>query len=629
MRQILFSQVILPRLISEGMVLQRDAEVPVWGWAAVGEQVLVQFMDSTYCTAADSLGNWHILLSGLKAGGPYTMQFRSDHDVTTVRDIMIGDVWVCSGQSNMELPMHRVSRIYADEIANSGNTSIRLFNIPYKYDFNKPQTDVEAGNWRSADPENVLDFSAVAYFFARELYETYKVPIGLINASLGGSPAEAWMSEEALKEFPVYFKEAQRFKDGKLIKQIEESDKIRISTWYGELRRKDEGYRDSQKNWTNPVLNTSGWKKMKIPGYWTDTELEQMNGVVWFRKNIRVPSSMTGIPAKLILGLVIDADSVFINGVFVGTTGYQYPPRRYDIPPDLLKKGDNSIVIRVISNIGRGGFVPDKQYAIIAEDRIIDLKGDWLYQPGARMEPLTGQTFISWKPLGLFNGMIAPLLNWRIKGVIWYQGESNADRPDEYRTLFPALIRDWRSHWKQGDLPFLYAQLPNFMEAKKEPSFGTWTLMREAQSDALSVPNTGMAVTIDIGEWNDIHPLNKKDVGKRLAQAARKVAYGDDIVHSGPLYSARKTEGNRIILFFSHIGSGLIARGKKLSGFAIAGADSHFVWANAKIEDNSVIVWNYKIREPVFVRYAWADSPEGANLYNKEGLPAAPFRTDR
>jgi sialate O-acetylesterase len=369
---------------------------------------------------------------------------------------------------------------------------------------------------------------------------------------------------------------------------------------------------------------------MRIPGYWSTTGLGKVNGVVWFRRKMSIPSSIIGKEATLILGRIVDADSVFINRHFIGTTSYQYPPRRYSIPSDLLKEGENTIVVRVISNSGDGGFVLDKAYEIAAADTTIDLRGVWQYRLGATMEPLANETFIRWKPLGLYNAMIAPLLNYRMKGVIWYQGESNAGRPEEYRTLLPALIRDWRNNWTQGDFPFLIVQLPNFMESKKEPSESNWAMLREAQLKTLALPNTGMAVTIDIGEWNDVHPLDKKDVGNRLALAAERVAYGDQkIVYSGPIYSAMKIDGNKVFLTFANVGGGLKAKGgKELDCFAVAGPDKKLVWAHAKIVENKVIVWSSQVPNPVAVRYAWADNPETANLYNEEGLPASPFRTD-
>jgi len=339
---------------------------------------------------------------------------------------------------------------------------------------------------------------------------------------------------------------------------------------------------------------------------------------------------MTSMPAKLILGRIVDADSAFLNGVFVGTVSYQYPPRRYDLPPGLLKEGKNVLVVRVINSSGKGGFVPDKQYQISCAGSTIDLKGDWRYRMGARMAPLAGQTFIRWKPLGLYNAMISPLLDYSMKGVIWYQGESNANRSLEYSRLFPALINDWRKNWRQGEFPFLFVQLPNFMEAKPEPSESGWAMLRDAQLATLSVRKTGMAVTIDIGEWNDIHPLNKKDVGLRLALAAERIAYGEKgVVYSGPSYKSMKIVGNKALLTFTNVGGGLVARGETLKQFAIAGKDLRFVWANAVIQNGKVVVWSEQVEHPFAVRYAWADNPEGANLYNKEGLPASPFRTDK
>jgi len=621
------SQVRLPRLISDGMVLQRDAKVRIWGWAAANERVSLHFIDSSYTTTSDSIGNWSVTLLGMQPGGPYTMEIKSGN-IITVNNILIGDVWLCSGQSNMELPMKRVRPIYENEIANSESVFIRQFHVPQTYNFTAPQKDLPGGSWKSANPVTVLDFSAAAYFFEKALYEKYKVPIGVINSSLGGSPAESWMSEEALKAFPAYYKEAQRFKDSSVIKQIESDDNARIQAWYSLLNQKDQGYAGPKNIWYDPALNTSDWATMKIPGYWSSTGLGHVNGVVWFRKKIVIPSSIADKEATLILGRIVDADSVFVNGVFVGTTSYLYPPRRYGIPPNLLRAGENTIAIRVINSSGDGGFVLDKAYEIAAGDTSIDLKGDWQYRLGARMEPLGSQTFIRWKPLGLYNAMLAPLTDYRIKGAVWYQGESNVGKPVEYRELFPALVRDWRESWKQGNFPFLFVQLPNFMEAKSEPSESNWALLREAQLMALSLPNTGMAVTIDIGEWNDVHPLDKKDVGDRLALAAQKVAYDDSrVVYSGPLYQSMRIEGNKIILTFSNIGSGLMAKGGELKGFAIAGSDKKFVWGDAKIENGNVIVSSSRVLNPVAVRYAWADNPEGANLYNKEGLPASPFRT--
>lgn len=625
----LHGQVRLPRLISDGMVLQRDTELKIWGWAAPGETVAAEFAGGKYETRANGSGEWLITLPPMQAGGPHTMMIRASNTIT-LSDILVGDVWLCSGQSNMELPVRRVRPLYEAEIAAAENKFIRSFIVPKVYSFKKPLDDLSAGRWVAANPETVLDFSAAAWFFAVHLYETYGVPVGLLISAFGGSPAEAWISEESLREFPVHYNELQKYKTDSLMSAIAAADQKRTQDWYRQLMKADEGYKTPGVKWHDPTLTTDDWKTAIIPGHWSATELKGLNGVVWFRKEIIVPASAAGQPGNINLGRIVDADSAFLNGTFIGTISYQYPPRRYSIPAGVLKEGSNILTVRVISNIGDGGFVPEKPYDLSAGDFQTSLEGEWKYKVGAVMPPLRGQTFFGYKPAGLYNAMLAPLLNWGFKGILWYQGESNAGRSDEYRTLLPALIRDWRQNLDQGDIPFILVQLPNFMEAKDEPSESGWAMFREAQTEALKLPATGMAVAIDIGEWNDIHPLNKKDVGTRLALVARKVAYGDnEVVFSGPTYKSMTAKGRKIILSFDNIGSGLVVKGgQKLQQFAIAGEDMKFVWAKATIKGDKVIVKCKKIRQPVAVRYAWADNPDGANLYNKEGLPAAPFRTD-
>ncbi|MBT1703758.1 sialate O-acetylesterase [Chryseosolibacter indicus] len=619
------AEVRLPRLISDGLVLQRDTKIKIWGWADVGEEVAVSFLNKHFKTKAGADGKWTVELPAMKAGGPYEMEIKASNHIV-VKDILIGDVWICSGQSNMALSMERVKERYPDVIAQSQNPNIRHFFIATNYDFKNVHDDLPSGGWKYADPTNVLSFSATAYFFAKALYEQYHIPIGLINSSVGGTPAEAWLSKDGLKMFPEYAKEANRFENNKLIDSILSAERTLSKGWYNRLYQTDEGYR-GDKRWYDINYNSSQWDTMSIPGYWHDKGLKDLNGVVWFRKDFEVPESLAGKTVKLFLGCIVDSDSVYVNGVFVGTTGYRYPPRRYTIPEGILKAGKNTIVIRVINTGGKGGFVEDKKYEISSGAETIDLSGAWHYKVGAKLEPLKPATFIQYKPGALFNSMIAPLLNYSIKGVIWYQGESNTARPEKYNKVFSAMIADWRTHWKQGNFPFLYVQLTNFQT--ENPLKSGWPELREAQLKTLSVPNTAMAVTIDVGEWNDLHPLNKQDVGKRLALAARAKAYGENIVYSGPIYDSKRIQGNKMVLEFKHKGSGLIAKDSDvLKGFVIAGSDGQFVDADAKIEGNKVIVSGKSVNNPVAVRYAWGDNPAGANLYNKEGLPASPFRTD-
>lgn len=628
--QNVFSQVRLPRLIGDGMILQRETQVKIWGWAAPGEKVTVGFINQSFQTETATDGKWQITLPAQKAGGPFEMEISASNKLI-IKDILFGDVWLCSGQSNMEYPMSRLADKYAAEIAGCENNNIRQFKIPLKYDFNTPLEDYSAGSWVTVNPETILNFSGVAYFFAKELNDKYRVPVGIINATVGGSPAEAWMSTEALKEFPNYLAEAEKFKNQSFIEEIQQKERKASEEWNSELNKKDKGLQ-SKPDWKDPSFNDSSWPTMPVPSYWADQGMEAVNGVVWFRKEIKVPESMTGKPVRLLMGRIVDADSVFINGKPVGTTSYQYPQRNYIVSAGILQHGKNVIAVRVVSNSGRGGFVKDKPYQLFTERDTIYLAGNWKYQLGCTMNPAPGQTFVQWKPTGLYNGMLAPANNYAIKGAAWYQGESNAERFQEYQKLLTALITDWRTKRKQGNFPFIIAQLPNFMESKDQPAESSWASFRNAQlKTAQAVDNTAITVNIDLGDWNDIHPQNKKDVGKRIALAAEKSAYGEkNLVASGPVYQSMKIKGNKIEISFSDCGSGLKTReGSELKHFAIAGADRKFVWAKAVIEANKVIVWSDSIVNPKVVRYAWSDNPENANLCNFEGFPASPFTTEK
>lgn len=617
------AQIKLPKLISDGMVLQHSENLKIWGWAAPGEKVELHFNNKNYTAKANTAGEWTIQLSPQKAGGPYTMTFSAGNTIT-ISNILFGDVWLCSGQSNMELTMQRLIDRYPKE-ATAENENIRQFLVPDIANFKNQQTDLNSGEWKSLSPKTINDFSGVAYFFACSVYKKHHIPIGIINAALGGSPAQAWISEKGLKKFPDYLKEAHLYKNDKLIAEIEEENANINTEWYSELNAKDEGLKEG---WKAKEYDDSGWDEMKIPGYWADTSTGNVNGAVWFRKTIDVPKTMTGIPVKLELGRIIDADSVFVNNTFVGTTSYQYPPRKYKLAANILQPGKNTITIRVINNSGRGGFVLDKDYRLITSKDTIKLDGIWKYRTGCIMPAIKPQTTIRFKPSGLFNAMIAPLQSYTIKGALWYQGESNTGKPQEYFDLMKTLITDWRTGWKQ-DFPFIYVQLPAFMEEKPNPQESNWALLRDEQAKILSVTTTAMAIAIDLGEWNDIHPLNKKEVGERLALQAEKLVYGNkEIIASGPTVGFIKKENNKLVISFNNVGSGLVIKGNdKLKYFAIAGKDKKYVWASAVINNNNeVIAWSDSIPDPEYISYAWADNPAGANLYNKEGLPAAPFR---
>jgi len=381
--------------------------------------------------------------------------------------------------------------------------------------------------------------------------------------------------------------------------------------------------------WSKDNVDISDWPQISLPGYWSDKGVDLKIGSIWFYNEFKVSDSLAGEEAILRLGRIIDSDSAFVNGTFVGNITYQYPPRIYTIPKGLLKAGKNTVMVRVFSQGGRGGFVEEKPYEVRIGKHVIDLTGNWRYHIGAKLHPPHGPAGLSFRPGGLYNSLINPMKNYAVKGVIWYQGETNAGRGFEYRQLFKDVIIDWRIQLAQPDLPFLFVQLANLGIPNKQPVESGWAETRDAQRRALELPNTGMAMAFDIGEWNDIHPLNKKEVAHRLALEAEKVAYGNtEIVSSGPLYKSMKVENGSIILTFTSVGSGLYAN-SLLKGFQIAGADGEFVWAKAVVlSKNTIKVWSEKVKDPVAVRYAWDDNPESANLKNKEGLPASPFTTE-
>lgn len=618
----------LPRLVSDGMVLQRNANTRIWGWADQGEKVTIKFLGKTYTTTTGPDGKWAILLSPLKEGGPYAMQIQGKNDIE-LNNILIGDVWVCSGQSNMVTPMERVKEVYPGEIESSANDHIRQFLLAVKYEFNGPAENVFSGKWESANPKTVLQFSATAYFFARKIYERYRVPIGIINTAVGGPPVEAWISEPALAPFPRLQAAIQPFKNKSYIDSINAASAAFSKKWSDELDQKDPGLIATTR-WYEEDIDTRSWRKVSIPGYWADQGFPDHKGSFWFRKEINVPASEAGKPAKLYMGRIIDADYLYVNGTQVGHISYQYPPRRYEVPAGVLKAGHNTIAIRVINNGGRGGFAFGKKYYLKLPTDSIELSGEWLMETGARMPPPQNVSVnVLYQPSGLFNAMIAPLTNYTIKGALWYQGEGNIGRAQGYHELFSTMIADWRKHWRQGNFPFLFVQLPNYGDIATEPGFSSWSHVREEQFKTLSVPNTAMAVTIDVGEWYDLHPVYKKPMGERLALAAQALAYGDKkIVYSGPLYKSMKVQGSQIILDFTHKGSGLVLHDATPTGFEVAGADGKFIWANARVENSRVVVWHDAVKNPVAARYAWSDSPPSVTLYNKEGLPASPFRTD-
>ncbi|WP_316767179.1 sialate O-acetylesterase [Pedobacter frigiditerrae] len=627
-----FATIKLPALIGHGMVLQRDKPLKLWGWGAPDEQITVQFNGKTYKTKTDSESNWKITLPAMKAGGPYEMTIRGNNEIV-LKDILLGDVWLCSGQSNMEFTMNLAKVTYAAEIANSENSQIRQFLVKQQWNFHE-QKEIEPSSWVSANPKTVLGFTAAGYFFAVELYRKYHVPVGLINSSVGGTPAESWMSESALGPFPHYQKEAILFKDPGEVNKIKAKDDATRKAWFDLIRQQDKGYLEKGNYWHNNTFDFSAWPTLNIPGTWQSQGLKIRSGAVWLKKTVNLKKEQLGKPSYIELGNIEEQDTTYINGIRVGATGNKHAPRKYAIAAGVLKEGDNIITIRVLDTEAPGGFIEGKPYQLVLGNEVLSLKGLWKYQNTVDIEPLKNSslTNFSYKPTVWYNSKIAPIIQYQIKGVLWYQGEANVNRAKEYQKLFPAMITHWRDKFQQGDFPFIFVQLASLGAEEKEPSDHPLAKLREAQTMTLALPNTGMAVTHDIGEWNDIHPQNKKDVGFRLFMAAQRVAYKEPNTSiTGPMFKSVKIEGNKMIVSFTNIGSGLTTSDQKeINYFAVSGADKKFVWANAVLlPNNTIVVTSDQVASPVYVRYAWARNPTGANLSNKEGLPAVAFRTDK
>jgi sialate O-acetylesterase len=622
----LFADVTLPYILSDNMVLQRDVPVNIWGWAKPGERVTVAIAGQKVTVKTGTNGEWKAGLKPIPAGGPYELTI-SGKNTLVLKNILAGDVWVCGGQSNMEWPLSQSRNWIADK-SSVGNPKIRLFYVPKNMSM-KPLPNTKEARWEPCNAESAAAFSAIGYYFGKNLAQQIDVPIGLINSNWGGTDIETWISLETMYMDKDYAASIEKMKTANLDEMQKEAER-KIREWQNAINNEDPGI---VSKWYSPEYNASDWSLMRLPQAWEGAGLPGLDGVVWFRKEFKLSAGEADKEVGISLGPIDDSDECYINGKLTGKTENRYDfPRVYKVPPGLLKEGVNVICIKVIDTGGGGGlWGMDNQLYVEVGGNKISLAGDWFYKVGLNLPAPQNVSSPNSLPSLLYNGMINPLVNFPIKGVIWYQGENNAGNYMKYRELFPAMIKDWRSKWNIGDFTFLFVQLANYMEPPQVPQQSSWAGLREAQTMTLSVPKTGMAVIIDIGEAKDIHPRNKDDVGYRLSLAALKIAYGKDIVYSGPIFKSMEINGDKAILEFDHTGSGLAVRDKYgyLKSFAVAGSDKKFEWAKATVAPgNKVIVTCDKVKAPVAVRYAWADNPDDANLYNLEGLPASPFRTD-
>jgi len=635
-------------LFGHNMVLQQGMPVPVWGTASPGEAVSVSFGGRTTCTTADATSNWLVRLKPLKASAVPGSLVIVGRNTLTFTNVLVGEVWVCSGQSNMEWPLGAAATA-------ADHPQMRLFTVVHSAAF-APQTACQ-GAWSVCSPKTAGGFSAVGYFFGRDLQEDLKVPVGLINASYGGTRAESWISMAGLKMLPSFRIRAEQFEHARDVgqtnpaqlqqerPQVEKDYATRRAAWYRELDARDPGLLGK---WMAPGLDVSTWRNVQLPCAKKPNPMGSYIGALWCRKEIMIPPAWVGRDLELHLGVIDETDDSYVNGIHVGRTWFETPEfwkvsRVYPVPAAAVTGTNVMVTVRVLNlffEVGLFGPAENMKLALkeAPTEAPVSLAGAWRYTDGLRiqhgeipqlppvMAPVNGVGNFA----ALFNGMIHSVIPYGIRGVIWYQGEANAaaDAYPEYEELLTGLIGSWRQAWGQGDFPFALVQLANYMEAQQLPvEKGSWAELREAQAlTSQRVPGAAMAVAIDIGDANNIHPADKLDVGRRLALPVLAKVYGRKLEYSGPTFRKLTVEGDKARLRFDHA-KGLMAKGGSLSGFAVAGADKIFHTAEARIDGESLLVWSVAVAKPVAVRYGWANNP-ACLLYNAANLPAAPFRTD-
>ncbi|MFV0468600.1 MAG: sialate O-acetylesterase [Dysgonomonas sp.] len=636
--QHLDAQVRLPAIFSDNMVLQQLSDVPVWGESVANTKITVvtSWDKQKYTAISDNSGKWIVKIKTPQAGGPFEMTI-SDQKTTKLNNVMIGEVWLCSGQSNMEMPMSGWGKIqnYESEIEKAKYPNIRLLQVEKSACMvPSPEMKVTGGSWQICSPSTIEEFSATAYFFGKNLYEHLNVPIGLIHASWGGTLAEAWTSAESLEMMPDFSESIKTIRQ--IPQNVSERKKMfekKKTEWEQLVQMKDFGYTDDIPVASSLDYGDSAWMSMKIPQNWEDESLPDFDGFVWFRRIVDIPSQWKNKDLILNLGTIDDNDITFFNGTEIGRSEGWDRNRCYRIPKEMVTGGTAVITVRVTDTGGGGGIygnADDLYIGLLDKKNKISLSGEWKYKVALRYSDAPFSKLMSDdanNPSALFNGMINPIIPYKIKGVIWYQGEANENKPDQYRDLFPLLINDWRQKWGYS-FPFYFVQLANYKLRNSVPEESNWAELRDAQKLALHLNDTGMAVSIDIGDANDVHPKNKQDVGKRLSLIARANTYNEPIEYTGPVYHSYTIEGNTCRVLFAHTSGGLVTpSNEKLTGFSIAGPDHKFYWGDAKIEGDEVVVSSPYVIFPCAVRYGWANNPE-CNLYNGAGLPASPFRTN-
>ena len=618
------AEVRLPGIFSDKMVLQRDTPIPLWGFADPKETVVIEFNGKQYKTRASQTGEWAVNLQKHKAGGPYELRVNQK----IIQDVYVGDVYLCSGQSNMELTVKRVMDKYRDEIMSYENNLIRYTKTSYAYNFIEPQQDSN-NEWKICTRENTLDFAALCYFFAKEMQAEKGVAIGIINSSWGGTNIASWSTRQSLEKYARFREKLQspQYFHPDYPDSVKNAQKEQVNQWHRQQSANDLG---NKEKWTSDGFDASDWKKVDVfNSNWGGSWNTPLNGVHYFRQRINIPESLAGQQAVLRVGTLKDSDATYINGICVGRTSYQYPPRIYQVPTDLLRAGENEIVIRLVSSAGRPEFVKGKPYQLEIAGQTIPLTAMWQHKIGCTMKRIPSTIGFQNEPTGLYNSMIHPLRNYGIRGIIWYQGESDTgpEGSKHYERHLIDLVNDWRTQWNNKNLPFVIVQLANYQQRSKVPVESGNAQVREAQRKAsLQLKNVGLATAIDLGESNDIHPLNKKDSAHLCVLQMNKLSFGEkNIVAEGPMAEAAELKENgRIVISFRQ-GTGSLKQAKSLEGIAIAANDGKYKFVEAYTEGDKVIaLWNGK-GIPASIRYAWENNPP-SSIYNTEGLPASSFQ---
>ncbi len=632
------AKVTLPSWFTDNMVMQQEAEITIKGKAKAKKtlKLTTGWDNQTLTTKVAADGSWELKVKTPKAGGPYTLTF-NDGKKLVLNNVMIGEVWFCSGQSNMEMPVAGWGQVlnYKEEIANANHPQIRLFQVK-KNTSPVPLDDVEVNNggWQECSPASIPEFSSLAYFYARELQAKTGVAIGVIDATWGGTPAESWTSFETIKKVAGFEQQTQLLEGANFDRNaLDAIYNEQLSAWQNNVIARDGGYADGKALWAEPSTDVKGWPSMPVPAGWEKSGMENFDGIVWMRYSVDIPAAWAGKALTLRLGMIDDEDITYWNGAEIAR-GWGYNQQRtYGVAADKVKAGENVITVRV-SDFGGGGGIYGEESDLYVEcnGEKISLAGEWKYNVAIDIKTIptrpVSPTSNNWFPTSLYNAMVSPLTDFAIRGAIWYQGEANEDRAEQYGTLFPAMIQDWRNKWGY-EFPFYFVQLANFRAQKLIEPDTRWAFLRESQADALQLAQTGMVVNIDLGEGGDIHPKNKQAVGKRLAALALKNTYNQNVIANPPAYKGHEIEGDKVIISFdSPDGQVITAKGGTVEGFIIAGADHIFYPAKAEIINGKVVVSSPEVKDPLAVRYAWADNPV-ISLYGNSGLPVSPFRTDR